>query len=92
MVAERGPVFWLKEEERRTCCPGSRKTVRFTISGECQERGSRHSMGSGLGFRLASATDQSWDVGRSLSLSHLSFLFCRTGRTAVCLPRGCYKM
>lgn len=44
-----------------------------------------------LGFHLPSTTDQSWDVGQSLSLSCLCFLFCKMGRTAVSIPRGCYK-
>lgn len=41
--------FLVQGRKSRTCSRGSRKTVRFTINGKCQECGTSHSVSSGSG-------------------------------------------
>lgn len=53
MTAERGAVLGLKEEERRMCSRGSRKTERCRTGGKGRERGSRQSVSSASGARVS---------------------------------------
>lgn len=73
MIAERGGSLGLKEEERRTCSRGSRKSARWTTGGKGRERGTRQcELGlRGLGVHLTPAMDLSWVMGQSLPLSCL---------------------